>query len=146
MSGASKEASQRSQPTESLRQGDKPKKIKVEQLPYTLRYKHQSLTIIASKVDSNWADITDTNLGPFNYEELYEETFREDVSRRMERIVQSGLAHVSLFPLFVQCLELILTAARAYNPATRQCVDLQGNIIIDLTPQIIRFMFNALAP
>lgn len=119
MSGVLEEACQRSQLAETSRQGAKPKNIKVEQLPYTLRYKHQSPTIIASKVDSDWVDITDKNLGSFNYEELYEETFTKDVSRRKERIVQSSLAHVSLFPLSIQCPKLILTKARAYNPATR---------------------------
>lgn len=134
MSRASEEASQRIQPMENSRKGVNLKKIKVEQLPYTLRYKHASPTIVASKVDSDWADITDTNLGPFNYGELYEETFNKDVSGRTKRIFQPGLAHVALFPFSIQCSELILAATGAYNPATRQCVDLQGNVIIDLTP------------
>lgn len=146
MSGASKEASQRgSQITESSRP-TKPKKIKLEHLPYTLRYKHKSPTLTTSKVDYDWADIIDTNLGPFNYEELVEETFIEDATRRTKLIFQSGFTYVALFPLSVQCLELILTTAGAYNLTTRQCVDVQGNIIIDLTRQMIRFMFDGPTP
>lgn len=78
ISGASDEASQRSQPGETSWQGVKPKKIKVEQLSYTLRCKHMEVALTASKIDSDWADLTNTNLGPFNYEELHEETFTEE--------------------------------------------------------------------
>lgn len=85
-----------------------------------MRCKYREVVLTARKIDSDWTDISDTNLGPFNYEELFEEIFiEEQVTPRIERIVQSGLANVALFPLFVQCLELILAAVGAYNPATR---------------------------
>ena len=52
------------------------------------------------------------------------------------------MAHVALLPLFVQCLELILVAVGAYNPATRQCVDVKGNVIIHFMPPMIKFLFH----
>lgn len=79
MPGASEEVSQKEGQAAERSKGLKRKKIKVEQFPYTLRYKHLDATLTANKLDLEWANITYTNLGPFNYEELIVDTFLEDM-------------------------------------------------------------------
>lgn len=75
MSRESEEVSQKQGQVAEISKGEKTKKIKVEQFPYTLRYKHQDATLTASKLDLEWVDIIDTNLGPFNCEALAVDTF-----------------------------------------------------------------------
>lgn len=117
------------------------KRVKLEQFPYIIKYKYQG-NRTPSKFDFEVSRITDTLVGHMDLDQLIKDTFLEDATPREKIILESRLAHVACFPIVVQCPEFILTVANAYNPTQRQCIDAQGNVIIDLTPAMIRLFFD----
>lgn len=65
-----------------------------------------------SKLSSVWADVSDTNVGAWRYEEIKQRTAEKDLSALRQGMINSGLVHVAGFPPAVQCYELILECAR----------------------------------
>lgn len=58
------------------------------------------------------------------------------------RIKRSGLVEATIFPRSVQAPEFIMTIAEFYDPDTRKCPDAQGKIVIDLSPDMLGFVFG----
>lgn len=63
----------------------------------------------------------------------------EALHRRIKRF---GLVEATIFPQSLQVLELIMTIATFYNPETRKCIDAQEKIVIDLSPDMLGFVFG----
>lgn len=68
-----------------------------------------------SRFLSIWSEVTETNVGKWDYEEFKARMEATDPSILVRRMLDSGLAHVVGFPSIVQCYELFLECARNYD-------------------------------
>lgn len=55
---------------------------------------------------------------------------------------RSSLVEATVFPQLVQALEFMMAIAPFYNPETRKCTDAQGKTVIDLSPDMLGFIFG----
>lgn len=95
-----------------------------------------------SKITYVWLEVTDTNVGLWNYEEFKGRTSAEDPPLVTRRMKESSLSHVAGFPSMVQCYELVLECARHYDQDTQRIIGPQGRIIANLNPVSIAQTFN----
>lgn len=58
------------------------------------------------------------------------------------RIKRSGLVEATIFPQSIQAPEFIMTIAQFYNADTRKCTDDKGKIVIDLSADMLGFVFG----
>lgn len=67
---------------------------------------------------SIWSEITNTNVGKWDYEEFKARMSVENPSLLTSRLVNSKFAHVDCFRPIVQCYELVLECRRHYDLGT----------------------------
>lgn len=58
------------------------------------------------------------------------------------RIKRSGLVEATIFPQSVWALEFIMKTIRFCDPSTRKCTHARGKIVIDLSPDMLGFVFR----
>lgn len=60
----------------------------------------------------------------------------------LRRIKRLGPVEATIFLQSVQALEFIMTVTQFYNADTRKCIDDQGRTMIDLTIDMMGFVFG----
>lgn len=74
--------------------------------------------ISESKITSIWSEVTDTNVGLWDYEEFKARIAVQNLPLLAKRTLELGLAHVVGFPSTMQCYKLVLKCARHYDRGT----------------------------
>lgn len=97
-----------------------------------------------SKITFFWSEVTDTNVGLWDYEEFKERMAADDLPLVAKRMMESGLSHVDGFPSTVQCYELVLKCAKHYDQDTKRIIGPQGRIVANLNPISITQTFDML--
>lgn len=95
-----------------------------------------------SKITSVWLEVTNMNVGLWDYEEFKERMVVEDLPLVAKRMKESGLSHVAGFPSTVQCYKLVLEYARHYDQDTQKIIGPQGRVVSNLNPVSIAQTFD----
>lgn len=94
---------------------------------------------MASKLEDEVQWVTDTEIEHIEIEDI--KTKLEAKIHTLEapyrRIKRSGLVEATIFPQAMQSPELIMTISKYYQQETRKCVDTDGNVIVDFSPDMI---------
>lgn len=108
-----------------------------------MKYQHQGHTL-ASKLEDEVQWVTDTEIGHLELEDIKTQLQPEPhaLEAPYRRIIRSGLVEApTIFPQEMQSPELIMTIAKYYHRETRQCVDVNGNVIVDISLDMIGMTF-----
>lgn len=115
--------------------------IKLENVPFTMKYWYQGQTN-ACKFENKVQWITNTEIGHIQLEAIKSEVYGENPNSAWRRIRRSGLVESTVFPQAIQTLELILAIAQHYNKDTRKCMDTKGNVVVDLSLEMLALTFR----
>lgn len=113
----------------------------LEKLSITMKYQYQGQTY-ASKLEDTIQWVTDTEIEHIELEDIEKQLEKPWLSPKYKWIKRSGLVEETVFPQSVQAPEFILQVAHFYNPDTRQCVNADGKVVIDLSPHMLALVFH----
>lgn len=85
--------------------------------------------------------VTDTKVEHIELDDIITQMDRPRWEPRYRRIKRSGLVEATVFPQFVQAPKFIMMIAQFYNADTRRYIDDQGRIVIDLSTDVLGFVF-----
>ncbi|XP_059073321.1 uncharacterized protein LOC131874098 [Cryptomeria japonica] len=113
---------------------------KLDKKTTTMKYQYEGHNL-ASKLEDEVQWVTDTEIGHIEFEDIKTQLQREPhaLEAPYKRIKRLGLVEAIVFPQAMQSPKLIMTIAKYYQQEMRQCVDANGNIIVDLSPDMIGY-------
>lgn len=86
--------------------------------------------------------VIDIEVGCIELEDIKTQLDRPRPDTLLRRIKRLGLVEATIFPKLVQALEFIMTVGKFYNVDTRKCLDGQGRTVIDLSVDMLGFVFG----
>lgn len=106
-----------------------------------MKYQYQG-QVHVSKLDDQIRWITDTEVGHIEIGDIATQLDKLNLDALHRRIKRSGLVEATVFPQSLQAPEFIMTIVPFYNPETRKCMDAHGKTIINLSPDMLGFVFG----
>lgn len=86
--------------------------------------------------------VTYTEIRHIEIEDIKTQLDKPMLEAPLGRIKRSGLVEATIFSQSVQAPEFIMTIAQFYDLDTRKCTDAQGKTVIDLSPNMLGFVFG----
>lgn len=94
------------------------------------------------KLDDQIRWVTDTEVGHIEIGDIATQLDKPNLDALHQRIKRSGLVEATVFSQSLQAPEFIMTIAPFYNPDTRKCTDTHGKTVIDLSLDMLGFVFG----
>lgn len=113
----------------------------IDRLPATMKYHYQG-QVHVSKLEDQIRWVTDTEIGHIEIEYIKAQFNKPSREALHQRIKRSSLVETTVFAQSLQAPELIMAIAPFYNPKTRKCTDAEGKTIIDLSFDMLGFIFG----
>lgn len=106
-----------------------------------MKYQYQRGGLRESKVQSVWDNVGDTDLGHIDIQDFRSRVCSPNAYGRLRQMMESGIAQAAGFPPAVQNYELVVEAARHYQPGSR-LVLLEDMVLANFTPEAISDAFD----
>lgn len=113
----------------------------LDKLPITMKYHYQG-QVYVSKLDDQIKWVTDTEVGHVELEDIRTQLDKPRLEDPYTRIKRSGLVEATIFPQSVQALKFMMIKAQFCKADTRKCTDAQGRTMIDLSTDMLGFVFG----
>lgn len=118
--------------------------MELDKIPITMKYQYQG-QVYVSKLDDQIKWVTDTKVGNIELEDIKTQLDWPRLEAPLRIIKRLGLVEATIFPQSVQVPKFIMTIAQFYDADTRKCTDDQGRTVIDLSTDMLGFMFGIFA-
>lgn len=114
----------------------------LDRLPATMKYHYQLGQFYFSKLDDQIKWVINTKVGHVELEDIETQLDKPRLEAPYRRIRRSGMVEATIFPQSIQAPEFIMTVAHFYNADTRKCIDAQGRVVMDLSVDMLGYVFG----